>query len=190
MRRYEKSHEPEKECSICKKTFKRWMAIYDFVKTTTKKQQQKTTDRKRCFLMSTLYKEVSRIIKILERISKVQTCSRSPVLGFNDMSTLSVHFLSSPRESEKGDSREDEGEGQGRRRNRNESEETEEIKTSPSTLTCYKDSRLYPTGKKSKRKVQGVPQSQAAAIPRHKKEAETDKTKHAQIEQTYEKHQY
>ena len=30
-------------------------------------------------------------------------------------------------------------------RNRNESEETEEIKYSPSTLTCYKDSRPCPT---------------------------------------------
>ena len=29
-------------------------------------------------------------------------------------------------------------------RNRNESEETEEIKTSPSTLTCYKDSKPCP----------------------------------------------
>ena len=46
---------------------------------------------------------------------------------------------------EKGrDSRGDEREVQGRKRNRNESEETEEIKTSPSTLTCYKDSRPCP----------------------------------------------
>ena len=29
-------------------------------------------------------------------------------------------------------------------KNKNESEETEEIKTSPSTLTCYKDSRPCP----------------------------------------------
>ena len=42
--------------------------------------------------------------------------------------------------------------------------------------------------KKSKRKIQGVPQSQAAALPRHQEEEETDKTKQAQIEQTYEKH--
>ena len=41
---------------------------------------------------------------------------------------------------------------------------------------------------KSKRKVQGVPQLQAAALPRHQEEAETDKIKQAQIEQTYEKH--
>ena len=41
---------------------------------------------------------------------------------------------------------------------------------------------------KSKTKVQGVPQSQTAALYRHQEEAETDKTKQAQIEQTYEKH--
>ena len=68
-------------------------------------------------------------------------------LGFNDMSTLVGHFVSSSREREekdRRDSRGDEREGQGRKRNRNESEETEEIKTSPSTLTCYKDSRPCP----------------------------------------------
>ena len=43
--------------------------------------------------------------------------------------------------------------------------------------------------KKGKRKVQGVPQSQTTALPRHQEEEETDKTKQAQIEQTYEKHQ-
>ena len=41
--------------------------------------------------------------------------------------------------------------------------------------------------KKGKRKVQGVPQSQTAALPSHQEEEETDKTKQAQIEQTYEK---
>ena len=54
------------------------------------------------------------------------------VLGFNDMSNLEGHFVSSPREREKRDRREskgDEREGQGRKRNRSESEETEEIKT-------------------------------------------------------------
>ena len=68
-------------------------------------------------------------------------------LGFNDMSTLVGHFVSSPREREKRDrrdSRGDEREGQERKRNRNESEEKEEIKTSSSTLTCYKDSRPCP----------------------------------------------
>ena len=70
------------------------------------------------------------------------------VLGFNDTSTLEGHFVSSPREREKRDRREsrgDEREGQGRKRNRKESEETEEIKTFPSTLTHYKDSRPCPT---------------------------------------------
>ena len=38
---------------------------------------------------------------------------------------------------------------------------------------------------KGKRKVQGVPQTQAAALPRNQEEEETDKTKQAQIEQTY-----
>ena len=42
--------------------------------------------------------------------------------------------------------------------------------------------------KKGKRKVQRVPQLQTAALPRHQEEEETDKTKQAQIEQTYEKH--
>ena len=42
--------------------------------------------------------------------------------------------------------------------------------------------------KKIKRKVQGVPQSQTAALPRPQEEEETDKSKQAQIEQTYEKH--
>ena len=35
---------------------------------------------------------------------------------------------------------------------------------------------------KSTRKVQGVPQSQTAAFPRHQEEEETDKSKQAQIE--------
>ena len=42
--------------------------------------------------------------------------------------------------------------------------------------------------RKGKGKVQGVPQSQTAALPRHQEEEKTDKTKQAQIEQTYEKH--
>ena len=41
---------------------------------------------------------------------------------------------------------------------------------------------------KSKRKVQGVPQPQTAALPRPQEEEETDKFKQAQIKQTYEKH--
>ena len=43
--------------------------------------------------------------------------------------------------------------------------------------------------KKGERKVQGVPQSQTAALPRPVEEEETDKSKQVQIEQTYEKHQ-
>ena len=42
--------------------------------------------------------------------------------------------------------------------------------------------------KKGKMKIRGVPQLQTAALPRHQDEEETDKTKQAQIEQTYEKH--
>ena len=56
------------------------------------------------------------------------------MLGFNDTSTLVGHFVSSPREREKSDRRDnrrDEREEQGRKRNRNESEGTEEIKTFP-----------------------------------------------------------
>ena len=43
--------------------------------------------------------------------------------------------------------------------------------------------------KKGKRKVQGVPQSQTTALTRPQEEVETDKSKQAQIERTYEKHQ-
>ena len=49
---------------------------------------------------------------------------------------------------------------------------------------CVKTNTLI----KGKRKVLGVPQSQAAAHLRHEEEDETDKTKQAQIKQTYEKH--
>ena len=41
---------------------------------------------------------------------------------------------------------------------------------------------------KGKRKVQGVSQSQTAALPRHQEEEETHKTKQPPIGQTYEKH--
>ena len=46
----------------------------------------------------------------------------------------------------------------------------------------------YNLKKKDKRKCQGVPQSQNAALPRPHEEEKTDKSKQAQIEQTYEKH--
>ena len=42
--------------------------------------------------------------------------------------------------------------------------------------------------KNGKRKVQGVPQSQTAALPRHQEKKDTDKSSQAQIDQTYEKH--
>ena len=42
--------------------------------------------------------------------------------------------------------------------------------------------------KKGKRKVQRVPQLQTAALPRPQEEEKTDKSKQAQIDQTYEKH--
>ena len=42
--------------------------------------------------------------------------------------------------------------------------------------------------KKGKRKVQGVPQSQTAALPRPQEEEKTNKSKQAQTEQTNEKH--
>ena len=42
--------------------------------------------------------------------------------------------------------------------------------------------------KNGKRKVQGVPQSQTAALPRHQEEEKTDKSKQTQIEQMYENH--
>ena len=53
------------------------------------------------------------------------------MFGFNDTSTLVGHFVSSPREKEKRDSRRGKREGQRRKRNGNVSEETEEIQTFP-----------------------------------------------------------
>ena len=54
-----------------------------------------------------------------------------------------------------------------------------------------KISSLFPkrgNRKKGKRKVQGGPQSQTAALPRRQEEEETDKSTQAQTEQTNEKH--
>ena len=56
------------------------------------------------------------------------------------------------------------------------------------SLMWVYSSRLYNKKKKGKRKVEGVPKSQIAALPRPQEEEETDKSKQAQIEQTYEKH--
>ena len=56
-----------------------------------------------------------------------------------------------------------------------------------STKCCF--ALLFnPIQKKGKRKVQGVPQSLTAALPRPQEEEETDKSKQAQTEQTYKKH--
>ena len=54
------------------------------------------------------------------------------------------------------------------------------------TFKCDFEKSIYV--KIGKGKVQGVPPSQTAVLSRHQKEEETDKTKQAQIEQTYEKH--
>ena len=45
-------------------------------------------------------------------------CGPLIVFGFNDTSTLVVHFVSSPREREKRDSREDKRDEQGRKENK------------------------------------------------------------------------
>ena len=58
--------------------------------------------------------------------------------------------------------------------------------TSISTETALE--HILSDNKKGKGNVQGVPQSQIAALPKHQVEEETDKTKQAQIEQTFEKH--
>ena len=52
----------------------------------------------------------------------------------------------------------------------------------------WKGEHLFNVKKKGKRKVQGVQQSQTAALPRPQEEEETDKSKQVQTEQTYEKH--
>ena len=55
-------------------------------------------------------------------------------------------------------------------------------------LPPFSRSIEHTSQKKGKRKVQGVPQSQTAALPRPQEEEETNKSKQAQTEQTYEKH--
>ena len=61
------------------------------------------------------------------------------------------------------------------------------LKDVESTVGWQSSQRPYDPYKKGKRKVQGVPQSQAAAHPRHKEQEETNKTKQAQIKKTYKK---
>ena len=56
-------------------------------------------------------------------------------------------------------------------------------------FACFPFQKPVTNCRKGKIKVQGVPQSQAPALSRHLEEEETDKTKQAQVEQTYEKHQ-
>ena len=51
-----------------------------------------------------------------------------------------------------------------------------------------KHAKLLLKKKKGKRKIQGVPQSQTAALLRPQEEEETNKSKQAQTKQTYEKH--
>ena len=58
----------------------------------------------------------------------------------------------------------------------------------PLTTVRPNSDKILRNCKKGKRKVQGVPQSQTAALPRPQEEEETDKSKQAQTEQTYEKH--
>ena len=53
----------------------------------------------------------------------------------------------------------------------------------PSLCLPFVYSVVY--NKKGKRKVQGVKQSQTAALPRYQEEEETDTSKQAQIEQTF-----
>ena len=57
------------------------------------------------------------------------------------------------------------------------------FKISNSLYKTFTVNSLFWLSNKGKRKVQGVPQSQTAALPRPQEEEETDKS-----EQTYEKH--
>ena len=58
------------------------------------------------------------------------------------------------------------------------------IKNNDDDSLVFKSLSILFFKKKGKRKVQRVPQSQTAALPRHQEEEETDKTKQAQTEQT------
>ena len=74
-----------------------------------------------------------------------------------------------------------------KRGNRN-TKRTDKHKNKMTHGKTYNKSTRRINHKKGKRKVQGVPQSQTAALPRPQEEEETDKSKQAQTEQTYEKH--
>ena len=70
------------------------------------------------------------------------------MLGFNDKSIPVGHFVSSPREREKRERElvEEMKEGdRGKRGTRMKVKKQKKSKHSPSTLTCYKDSRPCPT---------------------------------------------
>ena len=54
-------------------------------------------------------------------------------------------------------------------------------------FSSYRVDASFMMTKKGTRKVQEVPQLQTAALPRHQEEEKTDRSKQAQIEQTYEK---
>ena len=96
------------------------------------------------------------------------------------------HFVLSPRKREKKDRiveriKETDREERGTRiKVKKKNRRKKNIPTLPLPATRIAE--------KGKRKVQGVPQSQTAALPRPQEEEETDKSKQAQIEQTYEKH--
>ena len=54
--------------------------------------------------------------------------------------------------------------------------------------SCVKQCKYFNPYLYLKEKIQEVPQSQTAALPKHQTEEEINKTHQAQIEQTYEKH--
>ena len=71
--------------------------------------------------------------------------------------------------------------------NNTESSQPIKLQSQTAELCVLIQNRNYTckvVGKKGNRTVQGVPQSQAAALHRHQEEEELDKTKQAQIEQS------
>ena len=74
-----------------------------------------------------------------------------------------------------------------KRGNRN-TKRTEKHKNKVTHEKTYNKSPRRINHQKGKRKVQGVPQLQTAALHRPQEKEKTDKSKQAQTEQTYEKH--
>ena len=70
----------------------------------------------------------------------------------------------------------------------NQEQKTQCLKCARELLKTYKGCNSRIISKNGKRKVQGVPQSQTAALSRPQEEEKTNESKQAQIEQTYEKH--